>query len=199
MHRYFGSVRSAEKPVRGQALVEFALVLPVFVTILMGFIEFVFVLNGVLATDLASRGATLAATEGGTDARADCAVLKSIEDDLTAPADRTHVQLVEIFEASATGAHLGPSTQYARTGSLTCNLLDGTQLTLPYTQTQDGYPPASRCTFLRGCSGVGTSVDHVGVRIVYRHTWRTPFPAFISSGPFLTIERSNVMRMEPEG
>jgi TadE-like protein len=199
LDRYFARHRSLTEPRRGQALVEFALVLPVFVTVLMGFIEFVFVLNGVLATDLASRGAALAATEGGSDGRADCAVLKSIEDDLTAPADRSHVQVVEIFEASATGAHLGRSTQYSRSGSLSCHLLDGTALTLPYTLTQDGYPPADRCTFLRGCGGPGDSVDHVGVRIVYRHTWRTPFPALVATGPYLTIERSNVMRMEPEG
>jgi hypothetical protein len=188
---------------RGQALVEFTLVFPIFMMLLVGFVEFVFVLNGVLAVDLASRGATLAATEGGSDARSDCAILKSIEDDLGAPADRTHIQLVEIFAATATGGHLGPQTTYLRTGSLTCNLLDGTQLTLPYTATVVGYPPADRCTLLRGCGSsagtFGASVDHVGVRIVYRHGWRTPFPALIASGPYLTIERSNVMRMEPEG
>ena len=190
-------------PDRGQALVEFTLVFPIFMMLLVGFIEFVFVFNGVLAVDLASRGAALAATEGGSDGRSDCAVLKSVEDDLGAPADRTHVQLVKIFAATATGAHLGPETTYLRSGSLTCRLLDGTELTLPYTVSVDGYPPADRCTLLRGCGAgagtIGASVDHVGVRIVYRHSWRTPFPTMIASGPYLTIERSNVMRMEPEG
>ncbi len=190
-------------PDRGQALVEFTLVFPIFMMLLVGFVEFVFVFNGVLAVDLASRGAALAATEGGSDGRSDCAILKSVEDDLGAPADRTHVQLVEIFAATATGAHLGPETTYLRSGSLTCRLLDGTELTLPYTVSVDGYPPADRCTLLRGCGAgagtIGASLDHVGVRIVYRHSWRTPFPAMIASGPYLTIERSNVMRMEPEG
>ena len=56
-------------PDRGQALVEFTLVFPIFMMLLVGFIEFVFVFNGVLAVDLASRGAALAATEGGSDGR----------------------------------------------------------------------------------------------------------------------------------
>jgi hypothetical protein len=186
-----------ERRQRGQTLVEFALVFPVFLTLLIGFIEFVFVFNGVLAADLATRGAALAATEGGTDSRTDCAVLKSIEDDFGPPTNRTGIQLVEIYEATATGEHIGPSTQYDRRGSFQCRLLDGTPLTLPYTRTRDGFPPKDRCTSLRGCAGT-SSVDHVGVRLVYRHTWRTPFPNVVASGPYLTIERSNVMRMEPE-
>jgi hypothetical protein len=182
---------------RGQSLVEFALVFPVFLTILIGFIEFVFVFNGILATDLATRGAALAATEGGTDNRTDCAVLKSVEDDFSAPASRANIQVIEIYEATSTGDHLGPVTRYAHGGSFVCRLLDGTELTLPYTRTVDGYPAPDRCTALRGCGGT-PSVDHVGVRVVYRHTWRTPFPTIIASGPWLDIERSNVMRMEPE-
>lgn len=170
---------------------------PIFLTLLIGFIEFVFVFNGVLATDLATRGAALAATEGGTDSRTDCAVLKSIEDDFSAPTSRADIQVVEIYEAASTGEHLGPLTRYTHGGTFVCRLLDGTVLTLPYTRTIDGYPAADRCTALRGCGGT-PSVDHVGVRVVYRHTWRTPFPNLIASGPWLDIERSNVMRMEPE-
>lgn len=182
---------------RGQSLVEFALVIPVFLMLLIGFIEFVFVFNGILATDLASRGAALAATEGGTDSRSDCAILKSVEDDFTPPTYRSNIRVVEIYEATATGEHLGPVTRYEHGGTTVCRLLDGTELTLPYTRTVDGYPAPDRCTTLRGCAG-SASVDHVGVRIVYRHTWRTPFPSLIASGPWLDIERSNVMRMEPE-
>jgi hypothetical protein len=181
----------------GQTLVEFALVFPVFLTILIGFIEFVFVFNSVLTADLATRGAALAATEGGTDTRADCAVLKSIEDDFGPPTDRNAIQLVEVYEATATGAHVGPATIYDRGGTLDCSLLDGTRLTLPYSRVQDGFPAHDRCTALRGCDGIA-SVDHVGVRVVYRYHWRTPFPGIIASGPYLNIERSNVMRMEPE-
>ena len=151
MDRSFRRLRGWTSLDRGQALVEFTLVFPIFVMLLVGFVEFVFVLNGVLAVDLASRGATLAATEGGSDGRSDCAILKSVEDDLGAPADRTHIQLVEIFSATATGAHVGPETTYARTGTMTCNLLDGTRLTLPYTVTVDGYPPADRCTPTGAC------------------------------------------------
>jgi hypothetical protein len=42
-----------------------------------------------------------------------------------------------------------------------------------------------------------SSVDQIGVRVAYRHTWRTPIHSFVLFGPSVDIERVNVMRMEP--
>jgi hypothetical protein len=52
---------------------------------------------------------------------------------------------------------------------------------------------AGRCNILVGCSG--SPLDHVGVRVSYRHTWRTPSGS--TFGSHLDVVKSNSMRMEP--
>ena len=187
-----GSSRHA-RAERGQSLVEFSLVIPLFLTVLIALVEFTFIFNAILATNYASRDAALLAAEAGSDAGADCAVLKAVESDIGAPANRSQIQSVEIFEATPAGAQSGSATVYARTGTLNCTLPDGTDVALPYTRTANGYPVAGRCNVLAGCDG--GSLDHIGVRVAYRHTWRTPFGS--SFGPFLDVVKANSMRMEP--
>ncbi len=182
-----------DRASRGQSLVEFALVIPIFLTMLIALVEFTFIFNAILATNYASRDAALLAAEAGSDLGGDCAILKAVEADIGAPANRSQIQSVEIFEATAAGAQTGSVTAYSRTGTYACTLPDGTAITLPYTRTANGYAMANRCSVLAGCSG--TPLDHVGVRVTYRHTWRTPFGS--SFGPFLDVVKSNSMRMEP--
>jgi Flp pilus assembly protein TadG len=177
----------------GQSLVEFSLVLPLFLLLVISLVEFAFVFNAILATNYAARDAALLAAEAGSDAGADCSVLRGVEADLGAPADRSQIRRVEIFETTPAGDQVGSATIYARTGSTGCTLPDGTSVVLPYSRTADGYPVASRCNVLAGCSGA--ALDHVGVRVVYRHTWKTPFGT--SFGSFLDVVKSNSMRMEP--
>lgn len=177
----------------GQSLVEFALVIPIFLTMLIALVEFTFVFNAVLATNFAARDAALLAAEAGSDAGADCAILKAVEADIGAPANHAQIQTVEVFETTAAGVQTGSATVYARSGTYNCTLPDGTPMSLPYTRTGNGYAMANRCNILAGCSG--SPLDHVGVRVTYRHTWRTPFGT--SFGPFLDVVKSNSMRMEP--
>ena len=167
--------------------------IPIFLTMLIALVEFTFIFNAILATNFASRDAALLAAEAGSDGGADCAVLKAVEADIGAPANHAQIQTVEIFEATASGAQTGSATAYSRTGTYNCTLPDGTDISLPYTRTANGYAMANRCNILAGCSG--QPLDHVGVRVTYRHTWRTPFGA--SFGPFLDVVKSNSMRMEP--
>ena len=64
---------------RGQTLVEFALVFPIFITMLFGLIEFGFVFNAVLAVNYAARDGALAAAEAGDAAGADCVILDWVD------------------------------------------------------------------------------------------------------------------------
>ena len=68
---------------RGQALVEFAIALPVLLLLLFGLVEFAFVLNASSTVNYASRVAALLAAEGGTTEGTDCMVLRSIERAMT--------------------------------------------------------------------------------------------------------------------
>lgn len=177
----------------GQTLVEFSLVIPMFLTILIAIVEFAFVFNAILATNYASRDAALLAAEAGNTLGADCVVLQAVEQDMGMPASPAQVQRVEIFRATPAGDQLGSATVYSRTGTFSCGLPDGTFVNLPYTLEADGYPIAARCNVLVGCGG--QPLHHVGVRVTYRHLWRTPFGT--GFGPYLDVVRSNSMRMEP--
>jgi hypothetical protein len=183
---------------RGQSLVEFALVFPIMITMIMGFLEFTFVFNAVLAAGHATRDAALIAAEAGNAVGADCVILKQIENDTTAPADPARITEVDIYRADQNGAVFGGQQNvYTRTKSTTCTLPDGTSLTVPYFATSTTYVDTTRCNIQAGCGG-GRTLDTIGVKVTYRHTWITPLANLVSlTGTGTTIVQSNAMRMEP--
>ena len=61
-------IREVLKKKRGQAMVEFALVLPIFILLLMGIMEFGLLFHQYLVVTSASREGARAAAVGGTDA-----------------------------------------------------------------------------------------------------------------------------------
>jgi Flp pilus assembly protein TadG len=179
----------------GQALVEFALVLPVFLLLIFGIVEFGFVYNAAVSVNLVSRVAALLAAEGGRTEGTDCMVLRAIERDMTSPATSTRISSVEIYWSDANGDQIASNVNvYTRIGSLTCTYASGT-ITVPYTLATAGYPETARCDVLAGCGGLHTTVDDIGVRITYRHQWVTRFGQTIAGS--ITFQRSTAVRMEP--
>jgi Flp pilus assembly protein TadG len=188
------------RPQRGQSLVEFAMVFPLFVTLVMGLIEFAFVFNAMLSVNYAARDAALAAAEAGDTLGADCVVLTAIESAIGSPTADDRIQLIEIYETTPNGAMFGSPTAYSRFGSMSCTYIDGTTATVPYTRIQNGYPEGSRCNILAGCDPLvaNDTVDNVGVRVTYTHQWVTPLRNFVGGGTGgLTFDRASIMRMEP--
>ena len=79
----------------------------------------------------------------------------------------------------------------------TCLLPDNTSLTVPYKASSTSYPVTTRCNVLAGCGG-GRTLDTIGVKITYQHTWVTPLANLVSlGGSGATIVQANAMRMEP--
>lgn len=197
--------RSAESSSRGQTVVEFALVFPLFVMLLLGLVEFSFLFNALLAVNYGARDAALAAAEAGDAAGADCVILDWVERAITAPADTARIQAVEIYQAKPDGT-IWPGTSktvYTHGAPQSCTFPDGSVGSVPYgAPSPNGYPPSARCNYLGGCNGPGVSnhptVDNVVVRIIYTHQYVTPIKNFIGGGPGgITFDRSSVMRMEP--
>jgi len=128
--------RNTGSSERGQALVEFAIVLPVFLLLLFGLVEFGFVLNASSTVNYASRVAALLAAEGGTTVGTDCMVLRAIDRALTSPTSPTRVSRVEIYWSDSNGDQIGANVnEYGRFGTLTCAYGDGSTITVPYTRT----------------------------------------------------------------
>jgi Flp pilus assembly protein TadG len=177
--------------------VEFALVFPVFLVILLGVIEFAFVMNAFASIGFATRDAALAAAEAGNSSSADCSILRALDSSITPPTNNARVSEVRVFKSDTNGRALGPVNIYDRNGVTSCPLADGTPATVQYHQVSSSYPETSRCNELQGCK-VQTSVDTIGVQISYVYGWVTPLHLLLPmSGPGYTIVKSNAMRMEP--
>lgn len=198
------ALRVRRRP-RGQALVEFSLVIPIFMGLLMAVIEFAFVFNAILAVNFAARTAALTASEAGNAAGSDCIILTGIEANVGAPADHGRIVRVEISRTTRTGAAYAGSTPTIWTRgatTTTCTIPSVGDVVVPYVRSSNGYPEANRCNILSGCpvdsNGLSHSgtVDHLGIKIVYDHLYKTPIHT-IFSGPSLTFDRANSMRMEP--
>jgi len=191
--------------MRGQTLVEFALVLPLFLVVLFAIVEFVFLMNANLSIGFASRDASLIAAEAGNNPGSDCAVIQAIEKDVSAPADRSNITSVTVYWSDTNGNIKSPGAWnvWNRTGATLCTLPSGAQITLPYTLFTSGYGSASRCNIVAGCplSGGHPGLDTIGVTVAYAYTWHTPLSAFSSisgsSGSGVSLSQSNAMRMEP--
>jgi Flp pilus assembly protein TadG len=184
---------------QGQTLVEFALVFPLFFTLLLGLIEFTMMFNATLSVNYAARDGALAAAEAGDQLGADCFILKAIESAVGAPSDRSRIGQVLVYKSTPNGVMIGSATTYTRTGGANtsiCAAVDGS--TMPYTLSANGYTETGRCNVLAGCGGASTTVDNIAVRVTYTHQWVTPLRNFIGGGPGgISFDRSSVMRMEP--
>lgn len=207
--------RAANPPGRrgrnsGQALVEFALILPIFVVLLLSIIEFMFLFNAQLSLNFATRDAALIAAEAGNRANADCQILQQINTDLNPPMDETRVITVHIFAATETGGPLSSPLEqtYTPGGTTTCG-----SISVPYTVGTATYPSSIRCSDLdrTACLAAttapgNTGVDIIGVRIDYGYRFVTPIGSAFSlignrtplwGGTGMTMTVANAMRMEP--
>ncbi|MGD0018600.1 MAG: TadE/TadG family type IV pilus assembly protein [Candidatus Limnocylindrales bacterium] len=182
---------------RGQALVEFALVFLIFVTILTGVIEFGIGFSVKMQISFASRDAAVVASEsGGTPSNADGAILNTIDKDITPPATRNLIDHVDIFWANSDGSVKNGAIQRYTPGGPLYLGWGG------WTNTVSSYPGSSRCAFIggtaAGCLALHTGPDTVGVSIVYKYSWMTPLPSLIGlTGAGFTFTQTNLTTMEP--
>src|SRR5256885_16895211 len=103
---------------RGQAIVEFAMLLPVLVLLLIGLMEFSLVWNSRNTVLFASRDGSMLAAEGGSLDGTDCVVLQRIESDVVSPATALRLQQVSIYRSDRNGDQIGTNQNvYTRGGS----------------------------------------------------------------------------------
>jgi TadE-like protein len=189
---------------RGQSLVEFAMILPFLMLLIMGAIEFGFVFNHHLTLEYASReGARVGAAlvNGGGDlgcgagqspnwTDVDKRIVAAVERVLTSngsPIDTNKVHEIRIYKADASGKQIG---SYANVWTYTPGAgptIDGTTL--------DFSPPPTDSW--KACSRNNLQpADSLGVRVTYTYQFRTPFLALVG---FSSIDFSDrtVMALNP--
>jgi len=182
---------------KGQAIVEFALVMPILLLVIVGLIEFSYVMNSRNTVLFASRDGSMLAAEGGSNTGTDCVVLSRIESDVVSPATSLRVQQIQIYWSDRNGDQIGANQNvYTRGGSTSCTYPDGNTITVPYTLSTAAYVEGSRCDVLAGCGGSHTTVDTIGVRITYQHFWLTSFARLTGTG--VTFTEASITRAEPQ-
>ena len=202
---------------RGQALVEFSLVIPIFLTLFVAITEFAFMFTSNVEINYASHDAAQVAATYGNTSGADCAVLQRVDNDLTIPANATQIKSVDIYWVNTATANASPVSGAENIytydgGSHQCTKPDGTTINVPFPiantlaleATSGGYPESTRCNVNSGINCPATNgvvhntVDTLGVKITYQYKWVTPFPAMIGrSGNGPLFASINIMRLEP--
>ena len=176
---------------RGQAMVEFALILPLFLILLMGMLEFGIVFDHRNAMAYAVReGARVGASlgNGGSQpAGVDPAILAAVQRGLTDPILIENIASIEIFQADTSGEPVaGKIDKFDR---------DGNPIGTP------GWPATSRVPpgLVQGATG-----DSIGVRVVYNFKPQTPLGTLLGlfingNPPYTTIPMTDkaVTRLEP--
>src|SRR3989454_7185221 len=163
----------------GQAIVEFAMLLPVLVLLIIGLIEFSFVWNSRNTVLFASRDGSMLAAEGGSNDGTDCVVLNRIENDVVSPSNALRLQQVQIYWSDRNGDQIGANQNvYTRSGSTSCTYPAGNTITVPYTLTTAGYLESARCSVLAGCGGSHKTVLTIGGGVTYHPLLVTSFVRF---------------------
>jgi hypothetical protein len=196
-----GSSRKRRRRGDGQALVEFALVVPLFLTLVVAIFEFSFMFTTHVSASFASRDGSQIAAELGDAPCADHAILKRIQGDMQAPIDPNKIVTIDIFWADVNGNVKGGAiNSWDFGGTSSCPLPDGSVISVPFHQTASSYPLNARCNIVSaaGCQAGHTTIDTIGVTVKYQYAWVTPLSNLIGlAGSAPLIVQTSYMRLEP--
>ena len=171
---------------RGQSLVEFTLILPVFLLVLLGMLEYGSAYDHRTAMAYAVReGARVGASlgnGGSSPGTVDATIVAAVQRGLTNPILIENITSIDIYQADAAGKPVS--------GKIDSYDKDGNQIGSP------GWPAASRVVGLNG--------DSIGVRVRYDFHPITPLGTLMgvifSPTPgysIIPMADSSVMHLEP--
>ena len=177
---------------RGAVMVEMAIVVPIFIVLVFGMLEFGLAFKNKLTMAHAANQATRKATLLGNDARADIEILEAFRDGLVGAASPDWIVTVDIFRANADGSKGDYDRYTVDADGVPC---DWDPCPDPAIEdpviygSPDDYPPCGRDTSL-GAGGL----DTIGIEVTYTHTWVTGVLGFSQE----TWHETALARMEPD-
>jgi Flp pilus assembly protein TadG len=197
---------------RGQGLVEFAMLVPVFLLILVGMLEFGFIFDHTMTISYATRegarsGSAFASgntttmicnpADGGLDV--DKNIVAAVQRVLEAPGSQvvlSRVQEIRIYKATASGAQSGGSANVWNYAAGSGPVVDGQPL--DFTRSTSNWNACSRVNFWSG----GAAPDSLGVSVTYSYQYITPLRAILqffgpNGTPTLPITDRSVMALNP--
>lgn len=176
-----GNVSAGE---RGVALVEFALILPILLTLIVGIAEFGLAFKDFLSVSNAAREGARVAASAGNEATADCSVRVHIAESFTA-LTLSQLDRLEIFQSNSSGDPIpGKINTYTYIGG------DPANCSTSWTESVL-WDPVTRNTI----TGPSTQLDIIGIRLIYDHEWITNLGPFGGTWQF---DQTTITRLEPE-
>jgi hypothetical protein len=190
----------------GQSLVEFAMVVPVVLVLLLGMLEFGFVFDQAMTLNYATRegarsGSAFAA---GNDTTMVCTtsvdvdkhILAAVQRVLDAPGSQVRpagISQIRIYRAKSTGAESGSAVNVWVYDAGNGPLVDGARL--DYRASSTGWSACSRDNTWTG----GVAPDSIGVSIQYDYRFQTPLGGLLgmTGTPSLRINDRTVMALNP--
>jgi Flp pilus assembly protein TadG len=181
--------RRTRRRSRGQALVEFALIVPWFVLTFFGAIEMSLIIASLGAYNFAVRdGARVGSILGRTDPLVDTKILANISGHVSGIVMAQATE-IDIYRATSDGSCLdAPSGPANRTSVDASNCAkgvydgSGTRISGPW--------------LVNDRDDALISADYVGVRIVFNYTFLTGFIGTV--GTTLTLSSTSAQRIEPQ-
>ena len=177
---------------RGAVLVEMAIVVPIFIVLVFGMLEFGLAFKDKLTMEHAVNQGSRRATVLGQDATADIEILNAFEDGLVGAASIDIVVWVDIFKTNADGSKGVYDRYVPDSDGLPCDWdpCPDPAIVDPVTYgSPSNYPPCSRDIALEP----GDGVDTIGVEVEYTHNWVTGVLGFSTQ----TWHETAHARMEP--
>ena len=181
----------------GQGIVEFALIVPVFITLLLGMLEFGFVFDENLTLEYASReGARVgsALVDGGGSpgcTTVDNQIIAAVERVLTSDGSRITLERVgqiRIYLATATGSEAGPVDVWIYAAGQG-PVVDGK--TLDFKLQSTSWSACSR-------TNAGSPAPSIGVSVSYSYQFQTPIGIAVGFvGGSLPMADHTIMAMNP--
>ena len=207
-----GVLRERRGGQRGQGLVEFTLVLPVIVLVLLSVAELGLAFGNVNTIGYGSRegarvgsalatGNVLDCSSGSDPSMVDATLVSAVQRILKSPGsglDISKVEEIRIFQATSSGGETsGRVNVWRYTGEQTGPEVDPGpgQVRIDFSQIgANSWPACSR-------DNSAATPDSIGVTVKYRYEFTSPMPAVvnaISGGAFaLTLTETTVMSLNP--
>ncbi|MDA8238577.1 MAG: pilus assembly protein [Chloroflexi bacterium] len=193
------------RDARGQALVEFTMLVPVFTLVLLGMLEFGFVFDHTLTIRYASReGARVGSALANGSASVPCAsvdqyVVAAVMRVLSSPGSRVHVAdvpTIRIYKALASGDQSGSLVNVWTYSPGAGPVVDGKAL--DYVQSSVAWSACSRINY----EVSGAPPDSIGVSLTYTYRLETalgPVLRFFGGSGWstITISDRSVMALNP--
>ena len=175
----------------GANLVEFAIVMPIILLVVIGILEVGVAFRDLLTVSNAAKEGVRVVAAMGDDPLSDCIVLTKTSAALATSVSLANLLTIEIFRADGDGDPIAGDTNVYTLPSGA----DSTDCTKwspnPMDVASLAWSPLDRKVKI----GPSVDLDIAGVRVTYTHNWITGFPPFINS---FVVDQATVSRLEPE-